>query len=84
MMVWVVVGGIVLVGFAAGAMLRSYWALLLPPALTALWIVHYRNTTNTEPEETWFWAYVAMIILYMLPGLAGVALGCLVRRRALE
>jgi|ThiBio_1000_plan_1041568.scaffolds.fasta_scaffold34310_1 hypothetical protein len=81
-MVWVIVGGIFLIGLLIGAILRSYWALLLPPVLTALWIVPFRRATDTEPEVTWFWAYVAIVILYMLPGLVGVAVGLVVRRRA--
>lgn len=77
----VIVSGIFLIGVLLGAVLRSYWALLLPPVITALWIIHVRRSTDTEPEVTWFWAYIAIVIFYMLPGLVGVALGGMIRRR---
>jgi len=53
--------------------------LLLPPGITALWILSIRRTTDTEPELTWFWTYVAIVVIYMIPGLVGVTLGIVAR-----
>lgn len=78
---WAMVLIIFLAGLLLGSVIHSYWALVLPPAITALWLFHIRNTTNTEPEVGWFGTYLAWTILIMIPGLAGVALGGLVRRK---
>lgn len=76
---WAIMLGIFLIGLILGTVTRSPWSLLVPPAVIGLWLLVTRDALGGEIGR--LWRSIAVVVLYMVPGVVGVVLGIATGRR---
>jgi hypothetical protein len=75
--------GILVAGIVVGVIMRSWWALAVPPVLVAVWFIGALVAGGSQGRSGNEEAAALTVILEVIPGVAGVLIG-IIGRRALS